>query len=202
VTQSYRWGFSFIQLNLMIVFLITWTLGMVIMWLSADETMTRRCRNQVAGEYTAVLELANAMQSQLRAISNSSSETDTANMAESELRHRIVQDLRGGAISYKAPLLSSEGSNRSKVGWEYVKVNIWWLVALVMSAAASMTMGVFGGFPSLIFLLGISVALIVAISVGSTHGSKLIIMWWCFWALVVLPQVIVLVVLGPKLRYI
>jgi hypothetical protein len=187
----------------MLFLLIVWTLGMIIMSVNADMTMKRRCRNQVAGEYKAVLELSSAMQSQLRATSssNSYSETDTADIAESELRRRIIQDLRGGAISYKAPLLSSEESDCDKVGWEYVKIEIWWLVVLVVFLAASIALGVVvAGFLQLfIFVLGTLNSLIMAISVGSTHGSKGIVMWWCFWALVVLPQVIVMTLAPPCL---
>jgi hypothetical protein len=182
----------------MILFLIIWTIGIYTMWLSAHNTMKRRDRDQVAGEYKAVLELANAMQNQLLKHSGST-EKDPANMPESELYRRITQDLHGGAISYKTPLLSNEGDGRGDAGWRdvtaYLGREVGWLAALVVSATASIIVGVYLLLPVLVFVLGITVSLIVTICVGSTQKSKWIIMWWCFWSLVVLPQLIVILTL-------
>jgi hypothetical protein len=200
-TQHYQWGFSFIQLNLMLLLLIMWTVGTYTMWLSAHITMKQRGRKQVAGEYKAILELANAMQIQLLSHSGSSEKT-TANMSESELRRRIAKDIRGGAISYETPLLSNGEDGCGNAGrgavTVYLKRETWWLVALVVSVVTSIIVGVYYLLPVLIFIVGITVSLIVTICVGSTHKSKGIILWWSFWALAVLPQLIAILTMYFK----
>jgi hypothetical protein len=177
----------------MLVFLTIWTTGIYIMWLSAHSTMKRQGGKQVAGEFKAILELANAMQSQL--ISHrGNSEDDIITLSESELRRRVVQDLRGGAISYKTPQSSQVEHNCGDAGWEAVAAfldrDVGWLTALVVSACASIVVGVCDLLPMLIVFVGITVSFIVAVCIGSTHESKGIIWWWSFWTLAVLPELI------------
>tara|TARA_R110002003_G_scaffold138_8_gene12708 strand:- start:11748 stop:12281 length:534 start_codon:yes stop_codon:yes gene_type:complete len=111
------------------------------MWLWAHITMQRRGRDQVAGEHKAVLELANAMQTQTKG-----DEGNAAELTESELQHRIAED-RGGAISYEASLLSAGDGDRGWVVAQYLKREKWWLAVLVASCAGSITIGVVGLLP-------------------------------------------------------
>jgi hypothetical protein len=191
--QTYEWGFSFIQLNFMILLLMLWTAGTFTMWLSSEITMKQRGRKHVAGEYKALLELANAMQTQLVTASCRDAH-DAANLSESELRRRIAADLNGGSISYATPLLSNNGGN---IEWgivSYLKKKGWWLVALIIFCTASIVGGVYNIMPVAIAVVGFAVGLIITVSVGSTHKSKGVILWWSFWAFAVVPEVILVMV--------
>jgi hypothetical protein len=168
----------------MLFLLLNWTIGTYTMWLCAHITMQRRGRDQVAGGHKAVLELANAMQAQTKG-----NEGNAAELAESGLQHRIAED-RGGAISYEVSLLSAGDGDHEWVVAVYLEREKWWLAVLIASCAGSITLGAIGLLPYAIFIVGLSVALILSISVGTTQRSKGIILWWSFWVLCVVPQTI------------
>ncbi|KAH7068137.1 hypothetical protein BKA63DRAFT_521202 [Paraphoma chrysanthemicola] len=187
-TETYQWGFSFIQLHLMLFFLLIWTSGTYTMWLRAHITMQNRGRDQVAGEHKSIVELAAAMQSRFRSEKGDSAGI-TTELTEEHFKQHIAEN-QGGAISYEVSLLSTGAGD---CGWgvkEYVKKEGWWLAALLVSSVGSIVAGVYQTLPFLIFIVGIAVALIVTISMGSTGRSKAIIMWWSVWGLAVVPQVI------------
>jgi hypothetical protein len=177
----------------MILLLMLWTVGTFTMWLSSEITMKQRGRKHVAGEHKALLELANAMQDQL-AMTTGSDVHGTANLSESELRRRIAADLDGGSISYSAPLLSNSGGNTEWGMVSYLKKEAWWLVALTIFCSASIAGGIYGLMPIAIAVVGFAVGLIITVSVGSTHKSKGIILWWSFWALAIAPELIFIMI--------
>ncbi|KAH7092084.1 hypothetical protein FB567DRAFT_625156 [Paraphoma chrysanthemicola] len=203
-TETYQWGFSFIQLHLMLFFLLIWTSGTYTMWLRAHITMQNRGRDQVAGEHKSIVELAAAMQSRLRNEKGDGAGI-TTELSEEHFKQHIAEN-QGGAISYEVSLLSTGAGD---CGWgvkEYLKKEGWWLAALLVFSAGSIAAGVFGLLPFFILIVGMAVALIVTISMGSTGRSKAVIMWWSFWGLVVVPQVIAVLSLffstrGSGLRY-
>lgn len=190
----------------MLFFLLLWTGGTYAMWLRAHITMQKRGRHQVAGEHKAVVELAAAMQSQLN--SDKSHSTDLAANLTEEQYERHIAETRGGTISYKVSLLST---GEGDCGWgvkEYLNKEKWWLAILVAFAVGSIVAGVYGLLPYMICIVGIAVALIVTMSMGSTGRSRAIIMWWSIWGLAVMPQLIAIVALintkagrGGLLRY-
>ncbi|KAF1843327.1 uncharacterized protein K460DRAFT_253464, partial [Cucurbitaria berberidis CBS 394.84] len=98
-------------LNLMMMFLLISAFGIFTSRLRSHIIMNRRERNDVAGEYKTVLELAHAMQTQL-AKSNSRTEDikDFLTMTEKDLHHYFIAGLHGGTISYQAPLPLNEDS--------------------------------------------------------------------------------------------
>ncbi|KAF2998280.1 hypothetical protein E8E13_006955 [Curvularia kusanoi] len=161
---NYQWGFSFIQLALMLMLLLLWTSGILTMYATSKLTRLRRGdRTQIAGEYRAVFELADAMHSQLLSLENDDSVCSGGdarrNLSEGELRKRIETQLRGGEISYgegdaglprkgkagavEDGLLSSGTTESEKDGgkeegaeWTvkaWVRREIWWLFALALA---------------------------------------------------------------------
>lgn len=62
--QTYRWGFAFVQLNIMLIVCILWALGIIIM---ATRTCFTLQRTEIAADpqEKAVLELADALTVQL-----------------------------------------------------------------------------------------------------------------------------------------
>ncbi|PSN68740.1 hypothetical protein BS50DRAFT_453521, partial [Corynespora cassiicola Philippines] len=97
---NYQWGFSFMQLNLVIILLLIWAIGIYSMWITSHFTMRRRGRTEVAGEQKAIFELANAMHEQL-----SRHMKDIPNQPEASISKCITQDLHGGEISYRPQLV-------------------------------------------------------------------------------------------------
>lgn len=197
----------------MLILLLIWTVGMYIMWLYSHATLRNRGRTDVAGEYKAILELANEIRKQLD-FSRSKDSNDAVDMKESELYRRIAKDLRGGATRYNALSLPYQG-NQGEASWiddpvSYVEAEILWLIALAISALISIIAGVFDFLPMGIGLVGLTLALMVTLSVGTDRSSKSFILFWSFWALVVIPEVVAVVCLlfeknttgeGRRLRY-
>ncbi|KAF2198541.1 hypothetical protein GQ43DRAFT_154013 [Delitschia confertaspora ATCC 74209] len=56
--QTYFWGFSFIQLILMLIFLQIWTWGTYLLWLKGY--LTRRARVDIARKFNAAAQLASS----------------------------------------------------------------------------------------------------------------------------------------------
>lgn len=161
------------------------------MWLRSHIALKRGGRAAVAGEYKAVLELAEAIHAQLEDHNRESGHT-SADLTESKLRRRI-KDLRGGTISYENAQSSTGDGRKGKFGWGFrawVKKEKWWLCALlpilggtIASLTTLQTM--------FIIALGLPFELFIAMYIGSTNKSRGIIMLWSFLVLGALPQVIV-----------
>jgi hypothetical protein len=181
----------------MLILLIIWTVGMYIMWLYSHVTMRRRGRDHVAGEYKAILELADEMRRQLDS-GDSNDSIYATNVKESELYRRITKDLRGGAISYNAPLLPDQDYQDEEGSWiedpvSFVEREILWISALVLSTLTSILAGVIAFLPMGIGLVGLTLALIITLSIGTNHSSKSVILFWSCWALAVIPEVVAIV---------
>jgi hypothetical protein len=138
-------------------------------------TMTARGRNDVAGEYKAVLELANAVTTQLLEASKLSS-TEILSLSESALRRRFKEDLNGGAIAYEAPLL--EDKEPGLRFWMLQEK--WWIAAIVASLAGFFSMFLLmPGRPSWILSwipAGIAAALVLTMRIGTTGKSRAVLL--------------------------
>ena len=95
----------------MVLLLWLWTSGMLIMYTTSKFTRLQHNRADVAGEYKAVFELADAMRDQLVQQEVEKAEHVTR-ITESELRKRIKIDLRGGTITYHAVFLPEVHGDR------------------------------------------------------------------------------------------
>jgi hypothetical protein len=112
----------------MIVFLAVWTIGLSLMWVRAHHTMQKRGRETVAGEYKAIIELADAMQERLARFEEKSDFFMT--LEESSLRRCINKDMHAGLIAYTTPLLANRenGNGGSEWGlWDSLKREGWWI---------------------------------------------------------------------------
>ncbi|KAF1848597.1 uncharacterized protein K460DRAFT_334887 [Cucurbitaria berberidis CBS 394.84] len=196
---DYKWGFSFIQLFFMTVFLIVWSLGIYIIWLRSHIIMKKRGLQDVAGEFKAVFELADAMRSRLEEYGKEEG-VDLSTLPEFKLRHRITKDLRGGAISYETSLLSTGEDGKGDSGWGFklwVKREKWWLTTFLVFFGAIMA-GIYlrrgGGAIKPVFAfvhLWHPLEITIAMYIGSTHKSRGVILLWSFVVLTIVPLVIV-----------
>ncbi|KAF2869436.1 hypothetical protein BDV95DRAFT_99821 [Massariosphaeria phaeospora] len=163
-TKNYQWGFSFIQLFLMVLLLLFWTIGIYFMWLSAYYNMRARGRDAVAREYKAIVDLAGAMHKGLP-----TDRQDLQILTEKEIK-ALVKESNGGRISYVSPISDGAFSHRKRfIAW--LREDKWWRLIVVVSVGL-LNMIWPGGF--LVGMLGrcLACGLLFGVSVGSTWRSR------------------------------
>ncbi len=194
--KSYKWGFSFIQLNIMIILLLVWTVGIYVMYLSSKLTRLRRGSKDVAGEYKAVFELSDAMHTQLTQFEKEEA-NDFRDITESELRRRITKDLHGGSIAYNTALLHADPDGIKSDEWTLVawmRREMWWMFTLAVSVVVD-------GFIIRRFLIdglrgdlwlfpALPLAIVFSMVVGLTYKSRLMVLLWAVLVLCVLPAIV------------
>ncbi|RMZ73702.1 nad dependent epimerase dehydratase [Pyrenophora seminiperda CCB06] len=185
---DYQWGFSLIQLFIMVIIFFFWTVGIFVMWLTSQSTMKTRGRNDVAGENKAILELSDAIRDQLGEISK---EEGVSTLTESVINDRLQKDLRGGSISYSAPLLSNGEVAQKRSFLIWAKDNKWLVSFMFLFIATTAVCGVFVPFVGF-FLVILSLDLIIAVAMGSTRKSRWVFFFWSFVIFGVVPTIALL----------
>jgi hypothetical protein len=203
----------------MLILLLIWSIGIYTMWLHSHIIMKRRGGpRDVAGEHKAVLELAHAMHQQHvgldlvkeEKVGDASPTTTTAStttaaaiaatvVTEAQLRRRVAKELRGGSISYAAPLLTNGETAEDKTIRAWVKRNKWSIAGMLWCLVLT-TVGGFFAYRYIILLIPLPLELGVALYIGSTRKSRGVIFFWAFVLLSVLPQIILTVVTLLLLR--
>ncbi|XPS95522.1 hypothetical protein M3J09_004810 [Ascochyta lentis] len=203
-TKDYQWGFSFIQLIIMMLLLWFWTLGTTILWTSSKLSMKQRGRDSVAGEYKAIFELADAMHAQLADMETEEGEENNArSLTESKLRQRIKKNLNGGAIAYDTTLLPEHDANDPWTLRAWAAREAWWLAALVASliitafSIRASTMDLRG---DLFVFFALPLALGFAMYVGTTHSSRAMVLGWAVLGVCVAPALALAVVFAMYVR--
>ena len=171
------------------------------MWASAKVTMKQRGRQDVAGEYRAVFELADAMHDQLSSVATEEAQ-DARQMKESTLRQRITKDLRGGAVAYDTALLSKQEGVIEDNEWTlkaWARRELWWLIALVASIVIDVVCiraFVIGLQRTNLFVFwALPLVLIFAMYVGTTHSSRGMVLLWVALVVCVLPAIVLRIVI-------
>ncbi|KAK3374725.1 hypothetical protein B0H63DRAFT_480813 [Podospora didyma] len=115
---TYSWGFSYVQLWMMILALLAWTLGTYTLWLKAHLTLATRVDHDVPYRYKAALNLVSAMRGQLDA----SGETAAPGSWSSQQLTRYVDThLRGGKITEESVLALGGNFSFRKGLWTWIK---------------------------------------------------------------------------------
>ncbi|KAK6220077.1 hypothetical protein QIS74_05579 [Colletotrichum tabaci] len=122
--ESYEWGFSFLQLYILVVLLLVWTLCIASVWLKARMTMRMRRRHDVPRGYKGVLELAGAIRKELQ-------ECNPDDLSHDQLHEEIKKRLRGGRIELEKAD-SPEPWGLWRGAWAYCKDEKWWVVAITV----------------------------------------------------------------------
>ncbi|WQF79509.1 hypothetical protein CDEST_04523 [Colletotrichum destructivum] len=122
--ESYEWGFSFLQLYILVILLLVWTLCIAFVWLKARMTMRMRRRRDVPRGYKGVLELAGAIRKELQ-------ECNPDDLSHDQLYEEIKKRLRGGRIELEKAD-SPEPWCFWRGGWAYCKDEKWWVVAILV----------------------------------------------------------------------
>nr|XP_036575701.1 uncharacterized protein CTRU02_14351 [Colletotrichum truncatum]KAF6782312.1 hypothetical protein CTRU02_14351 [Colletotrichum truncatum] len=168
VRETYQWGFSYIQLFVMTILLVLWTIGVSAMWLKAHMTMRMRGGCDKPMGFKGVLELAAAIQKQLQ-------ETNPNDLSHDQLSEEIKKRLRGGSIQLeREEATAMYGLWKGLWGW--VIERKWWFTTLL----------VFAGFATLIYISrSISwffiptAAVLIAVVVGQSGKSRAMLTLAC-----------------------
>lgn len=194
-SQTYKWGFSFIQLFIMVVLLTCWSIGTYVLYIRAHIAMLKRGHSTpIAGEYQAVFQLADAMDAQLDQEPESVEKTDKHVLGEEQLRQRIKNDLKGGSISYKDSLLHNQDANTETRAWrtrDWIKKEIWWLCLLAIAVVGCFVTAWFVPYVVAPYLLPLQV--LFAMYVGQTGKSRVVLFAWMVVVLGVVPTVVTVV---------
>ncbi|RSL63589.1 hypothetical protein CEP54_005129 [Fusarium duplospermum] len=94
VPDRFQWGFSFLQVLALSIFLLFWTLGIAIMWTKAHMTLKiNGCSTSSAG-WKSLIEYANAIEAELKEAG-----IDYGSLDDDQLDEKIQTVLHGGSIS-------------------------------------------------------------------------------------------------------
>ncbi|KAF2819700.1 hypothetical protein CC86DRAFT_126637 [Ophiobolus disseminans] len=173
----------------MICLLLLWMIGTYSLYVRTCITLNKRGTDEVAGEYKAVIELAEATQMQLKYESGVEETSDTSVITEKQLRRRITKDLNGGSISYKSALLNdtaSDGVNdiatdkRISLSFRaWIKNEIWWLATVAVCFVAVPCVVIVRNSLLIIILLPLELPLVMY--VGSSNDCRGILLFYLFW---------------------
>ncbi|KAF1937400.1 hypothetical protein EJ02DRAFT_426675 [Clathrospora elynae] len=169
------------------------------MWFRTHIIMKKRGIEDVAGEYRAVLELADAIRAQLQpttpSVERGQEPLDNISaFTESKLRRRITKDMHGGSISYVVPLLYNGENGEGDGGWGFrawVKSNRWSIFTFLVSVALLMTNVILLFIPTpIIVFLSLPLTWFFSIHMGTSSMSRVVLFFWFFVIMSVVPQAI------------
>lgn len=153
----------------------------------------------IAGEYQAVFQLADAMHSQFDTDNEKVEKAGVHVLSENELKRRIVKDLKGGSISYKDSLLHSGDARSEMRPWQtrdWVKKEIAWLALLVAAVVVCLLAAWFFPFVVAAYLLPLQV--LFAMYVGQSGRSRIVLLVWLVMALSLVPTGVVAGLYGVR----
>lgn len=167
-SQDYKWGFSFIQLNLTIFVMFILSAGLWLMHVSTTFEMRRRKQPPlVAGEFKAVLKLAERVSHEFDKLGE-----DTRDLSEARIRRRIRTGLGGGGVTYQAPLVEELQTGLS---WRQEKMWMGGTLAVILVFSTSWFYN--GAVCGL--LIAPALGCVLATSIGTTMRSRVLMVLFC-----------------------
>lgn len=166
------------------------------MWLKAKVVLKCRGIEDVAGDMKAVVELADTIHAQIAGARVGKPGLEgMKNLTKAELCQFIEHDLRGGEISYRDPILSLPTSTSLKddPGWN---IRPWlakewaWTLAFTLLSIGSVFVGWQVRVASFYIVIASAFMTGIALVVGSTHGSRAIMIIWMVPVIYIMPQVL------------
>ncbi|RSL84040.1 hypothetical protein CEP51_004150 [Fusarium floridanum] len=134
VPDRFQWGFSFLQVLALSIFLLFWTFGIAIMWTKAHMTLKLNgCSTHSAG-WKSLLEYASTIEAELK-----EADIDYKSLDDDQLDEKIQTVLHGGSISSEDILpkgiyslrhgLVHDGILPQVVQW--IGREKWWFLGLI-----------------------------------------------------------------------
>jgi hypothetical protein len=178
--QKYQWGFSFIQLYIVLVLSLLWSIAMLCVWLEASRKLPIPGWPEVPRGWRSVLALAEAMRQDF-----AEADIDPYTLTDSQLKDEIRHRLRGSQMALDTPPGTANDADMLGAMAEIVRSNVAWCVAFVIFAALSIALPVrqaVSWLPWLTFFLTMVFAVWFAVMLGRTTGSRLFMMF--VWSIV------------------
>lgn len=124
--QKYQWGFSFIQLEIVLYLLTLWTVGIHIMWSTAHlRSVKMGISYKDPGNFKSAMSLADAIRKEFKQKTNK----DITSFTERQLMSSIKTHLNGGQVMVQSPPPIPE-QIASKLIPKWVKANEGWVVVI------------------------------------------------------------------------
>ncbi|KAE9572776.1 hypothetical protein CGMCC3_g11228 [Colletotrichum fructicola] len=169
--ETYQWGFSYIQLFIMLLLLILWTLGMSAMWVKSHMTMRMRSRFDKPKGFKGVLELAAAIRKELQ-------ESNPDDLTHDQLSEEIKKRLRGGTIELEkagSPVMYGVWGGL----WGWIKNWRWWTTTwCLLTAIGSLLITYKGGV--FLWIMILSASIFFAMVIGRSSKSMAMLSLWGF----------------------
>jgi len=125
---------------------------------------------EVRGEYRAVLKLAAAITTELDI-----EDTDRSMLREKQLKERIDKEIQGGTVFHAYPDSTLKTHSIRKGLKTWFKKDKWWFLAILgTSLLCSICWSFFFGLVA-ILLSGVLLGQFLAFCIGTTMGSRLLI---------------------------
>jgi hypothetical protein len=165
--QTYQWGFSFLQLFVVILLLLLWFIVVYTMWLKGHLDLKQRHGDEAPATFQAVLNLAEALNHEL----NSVGEVPSA-LTNRQLNCCISKQLNGGRVALQTPSSPTSGYSFRKGLWSWIKREKRWFAFAAVSALIPLMTPFLLVFA---FFIPFALSVFLAIAIGSTTGSRVLI---------------------------
>ncbi|KAK0615263.1 hypothetical protein B0T17DRAFT_602313 [Bombardia bombarda] len=129
-SRQFQWGFSVAQLCISMVSLVLWSVGLYLVWLKANMQLPLEGMPEVPRGWMALIILGDAIRAEL-----SAQEIDPSSLTDDELKKKISEHLRGGAVSLSDKDLKHPGYSLRRGFLVWLKREKWWFAALCISLA-------------------------------------------------------------------
>ncbi|KAK4175469.1 hypothetical protein QBC36DRAFT_189827 [Triangularia setosa] len=136
ISDKYQWGFSYLQLYIVINVLLLWSTGIYLLWLKAQLNLPLVQYDQVPEEWECVLHMSHELQKQLER----SGVKSVNKLTHLQLKDHVTAHLQGGQISFGAEI-ETDMIIILRIGvWKWLRINRLWVCAFalqVLSVVAS-----------------------------------------------------------------
>ncbi|KAI1346320.1 hypothetical protein F5Y01DRAFT_321917 [Xylaria sp. FL0043] len=175
---EFQWGFSYLQLFIIVILLIIWTSGTCLLRHRAHRFLPLEGQPERPRGFRALLLVAEAIESELQA-----SGIDPHSLKNKQLKHQIYKSLRGGSTSF--PFSLRRKTIRSRTALQWVKEDLWWLI-IVAAIGVTLLLSLGPAF------IPISLGIFSTYFIGTTARSR-IFLFTTFSFVIVLPVVLAIV---------
>lgn len=131
-TQKYQWGFSYLQLYIVINSLLLWSTGIYLLWLKAQFNLPLAQYDQVPQEWECVLHMSRELRKQLK----KSGVRSVNRLTHIQLKDNVTAHLQGGQISFGAELETDVIITLRMGIWRWLRVNRLWACTFVLQVSS------------------------------------------------------------------
>ncbi|OBS29478.1 hypothetical protein FPOA_03415 [Fusarium poae] len=120
--QRYQWGFSFLQLYIVTILLLLWSLALVALWKTSHDMLKLNHRETTSQDWKGLLDLTDKIRMQV-----DQAGIDIDSLSDKQLEYEIQEVLQGGSIS--SPQLPKGYFNVCRWLWR----KKWWFILVILT---------------------------------------------------------------------